>query len=86
MKKLKTTILVFLISITINNHAGNTFSARSTSNDIFSDSEKNAPVTAVSTHYSPADLGMSAASLARIDLVVKEGMDAKHFPDVRYWF
>ena len=80
MKKLKTTILVFLISITINNHAGNTFSARSTSNDIFSDSEKNAPVTAVSTHYSPADLGMSAASLARIDLVVKEGMDAKAFP------
>ena len=86
MKKLKTTILVFLISITINNHAGNAFPVRSTSNDIFSFAENNPANPTAIKHYSPADLGMSAASLARIDLVVKEGMDAKHFPDVRYWF
>lgn len=80
MKKLKTTILFILISITINNQAGNSFPTRSKSNGISSESERNTPNPPASTHFSPGDVGMSATSLARIDLVVKEGIDAKAYP------
>lgn len=82
MKKLKATILIFLISITItiSNQAGNAFLVRSTSNGIFLDFEKEAIKPSSSTHTSPADVGMSAVSLARIDLIVREGMDAKAYP------
>jgi len=82
MKKIKATILLFLISITISisNQAGNAFLARTTSAGISLDSKKNTSNPTVSLHSSPADVGMSAVSLARIDLIVREGLEAKAYP------
>lgn len=80
MKKQITTLLVFLFSIILIDQAGNNFIARTTANDVFPTTGRDPINPTAPTLYSPHDVGMSSVKLARIDSIVKDGIEARAFP------
>lgn len=80
MKKQLTILVVVLFSIILMNQAGNNFSVRTSLNAVFSDAKGDSINSETPVLYSPADVGMSAVRLARIDSIVKDGMQVRAFP------
>ena len=78
MKKKVTILLIILFSLEID-QAGNSFNAQN-ANDIFSTAEGHSIKPNNPTVYSPEDVGMSSITLARIDSIVNNGIEAKAFP------
>jgi CubicO group peptidase (beta-lactamase class C family) len=79
--KIQITILFFLFFFTIiTDQAGNSLSARDTANSAFSSPGKDSL-----NHHTPApclpeDVGMSSATLQRIDSIVRTGINSRVFP------
>ena len=72
MKKAITILLILLFSIILSDQAGNNSSVHAKVSAI--------SITSAPTSYSPGDVGMSSATLARIDSIVKDGIKSRVFP------
>ena len=80
MKKQLTVLLIILFSIILVDHAGINSFARTTANDIFAVTENKPIDSNTPTLYAPEEVGMSSASLTRIESIVKTGLNAKAYP------
>ena len=80
MKKQIILLLVFIFSIIITDQAGSNFFARTTVNGAFSSMGKDAISSNIFSPLSPESVGMSSVTLARIESIVKDGIEARAFP------
>ncbi|MDP4237872.1 MAG: serine hydrolase domain-containing protein [Bacteroidota bacterium] len=80
MKKQLATILAFLFSIFMTDQAGNNLLAGTRFETASPVTERNTFIPSASTVYSPADVGMNAVALGRIDSIVRDGLKARAFP------
>lgn len=79
-KKLITILLVLFFSIIVMDQSGNDFFPTARAHSAFYGTEKDPINPNMPVLYSPEDLGMSSARLARIDSIVKNGIKARVFP------
>jgi len=80
VKKQIITLLIFLFLIILANQAGNNFFPTAKAEGTLSGPEKDTIYPNTSALYSPEDLGMNSARLARIDSIVKDGIKSRVFP------
>jgi Beta-lactamase class C and other penicillin binding proteins len=80
MKKQIKLLLVFLFSIIILDQAGNNLFAKATAGSISNVTERDIIYSNTPAFYSPKDFGLNPVKLARIDSIVKDGIDAKAYP------
>ena len=81
MKKPITKLLLFLFSIAVMAQASENLAMRATADgSLPAIAEKATSIPPAPASFAPEDVGMNSVTLARIDAIVKEGMQAKAFP------
>jgi len=80
MKKEIAILLVLLFSIILMDHDGNNLFALDTTHAAISAAERDSINANMPALYLPEDVGMSSRTLARIDSIVKDGLNVRVYP------